>query len=160
MSEYILIKGWHGSKPLCGELFGSALKVPNQNGAPVVNGVGNVSYCVNNGRISDSPDFRFNANTEIRFPTGNITPFVSALVSYRPSFFSQNVQFRYPSRTLLNAFVGVRGPDEKWSVSAFARNLLDQNKVTNISLGTYQINPILAGWVAALTIRDTASPTR
>lgn len=118
---------------------------PNQNGAPAINGTGNVSYCMNNGRISDSPDFGFNANTEIRFPAGNVTPFVAAVLSYRPSFFSQNVQFDYPSRTLLNAFIGVRGPDEKWSVTAFARNLLDQNRVTNISLGTYQINSILAG---------------
>lgn len=119
--------------------------VPNQNGAPVVNGPGNVSYCVSNGRISDTPDFGLNANTEIRFPAGTVTPFLAALVSYRPGFFSQTVQYDYPSRTLLNAFAGVRGPDDKWSLTVFARNLLDQNKVTNISLGTYQINSILAG---------------
>ena len=42
-------------------------------------------------------------------------------------------------------FVGVRGEDSKWSLGLFARNLLDQNRITNISLGTTTISSILAG---------------
>lgn len=118
---------------------------PNQNGAPTITGAGNVSYCRNNGRISDSPDFGFNANTEVRFPAGAVTPYVSAVFSYRPSFFSQTVQYDYGSRALLNTFVGVRDADDKWSFTVFARNLLNQHKITNISLGTATINSILAG---------------
>lgn len=127
----------------CNDFAGTG--VPNQNGAPKVTGTGNVSYCVNNGRISDSPDFGFNVSSEVRFPMGSLTPFVSAVFSYRPGLFSQTVQYDYDSRSLLNTFVGVRGPDDKWSVTAFARNLLNQRKITNISLGTSTINSILAG---------------
>lgn len=127
----------------CNDYAGTG--TPNQNGAPKVTGTGNVSYCTSNGRISDTPDFGLTANTEIRFPTGSLTPYVAAMLSYRPGFFSQTVQYDYQSRTQLNAFVGVRGPDDKWSITAFARNLLNQQRVTNISLGTWAINSILAG---------------
>lgn len=127
----------------CNDYAGTG--TPNQNGAPKVTGTGNVSYCVVNGRISDTPDFGLNANTEIRFPMGNLSPFVSALVSYRPSFFSDTVQFDYQSRTQVNAYLGVRGPNEKWSLTVFAKNLLNQNRITNISLGTQTISSILAG---------------
>lgn len=118
---------------------------PNQTGAPRVTGTGNVSYCRNNGRISDTPDFGLTANTEVRFPMGSVTPFASAMLAYRPGFFSQTVQYDYDARTQLNAFVGVRGPDDKWSVTVFARNLLNQQKITNITLGTQTISSILAG---------------
>lgn len=127
----------------CNDYAGTG--TPNQNGAPTVTGTGNVSYCTNNGRISETPDLGINANTEIRFPTGNVTPYVGAVLSHRPSFFSDTVQYDYQSRTLLNMFVGVRGEDDKWSLGLFARNLLDQNRVTNISLGTATVSSILAG---------------
>lgn len=132
-----------GARLPCNDFAGTG--TPNQNGAPTVAGTGNVSYCVNNGRISDTPDLGINANTEIRFPMGNVTPYIGAVVSHRPSFFSETVQYDYQSRTLLNMFLGVRGEDDKWSLGLFARNLLDQNRVTNISLGTATINSILAG---------------
>lgn len=127
----------------CNDYAGTG--TPNQTGAPKVTGTGNVSYCRSNGRISDTPDFGLTANTELRFPTGSVTPYVAAMVSYRPGFFSQRVQYDYAARTQLNAFIGVRGPDAKWLVTAFARNLLNQHKITNISLGTWAINSILAG---------------
>lgn len=127
----------------CNDYDGSG--TPNQNGAPKVSGTGNVSYCANNGRISDIPDLGFNANTEIRFPMGKVTPYIGAVLTHRPGFFSQTVQYDYKSRTLLNMFVGVRGEDSKWSLGLFARNLLDQNRITNISLGTTTISSILAG---------------
>lgn len=132
-----------GARLPCNDYAGTG--TPNQNGAPTVTGAGNVSYCVSDGRISETPDLGINANTEVRFPTGNLTPYVGAVVSYRPSFFSSTVQYDYQSRTLLNMFLGVRGEDNKWSLSLFARNLLNQNRVTNISLGTATISSILAG---------------
>jgi iron complex outermembrane recepter protein len=128
----------------CNDYAGTG--IPNQTGTPAITGSGNVSYCASSGRISETPDFGFNANTEVRFPTGNVTPFVAGLLTYRPGYFSQTVQYDYDDRVLLNMFVGVRGPDEKWSVTLFVRNLLDQNKITNISLGNAAINSILAGF--------------
>jgi iron complex outermembrane receptor protein len=85
--------------------------------------------------LAETPDFSLTANTELRFPTGDYTPFVRALFTYRPAFTSDRVNFRYQDRELLNLFVGVRGPDDKWEITAFARNVLNQKRITNISLG-------------------------
>ncbi len=117
----------------CNDFDGSG--VPNQNGTPIITGNGNVSYCASNGRIAETPDFSLTANTEVRLPVGEYTPFVRALFNYRPGFTSDRVNYRYQDRELLNLFVGLRGPDSQWEVTAFARNLLNQKRITNISLG-------------------------
>jgi iron complex outermembrane receptor protein len=117
----------------CNDFDGSG--VPNQNGAPVITGTGNVSYCASSGRLAETPDFSLTANSEVRFPMGDYTPFVRGLFTYRPGFHSDRVNYDYRSRELLNLFVGLRGPDSKWEITAFARNLLNQKRITNISLG-------------------------
>ena len=122
----------------CNDYAGTG--VPNQSGAPAVTGPGNVSYCVTNGRLSQTPDFTLTANTEIRFPMGEFTPFVRALVNYRPGFYADQVDYDYRSRTLLNLFAGFRTEDDRFELTAFAKNLLNQKRITNISLGTAQIN--------------------
>ena len=126
----------------CNDFDGSG--VPNQNGTPVITGPGNVSYCRTNGRMAESPDFSLTANTEFRFPMGEYTPFVRALFTYRPGFTSEVVNYRYQDRELLNMFVGLRGPESKWEITAFARNLLNQKRITNISLGN-AITPTQSG---------------
>lgn len=111
---------------------------PNQEGLPSITGTGNVSFCRSSDRLGETPDFSLTANTEIRFPMGSWTPFVRALFTYRPGFFSERVGFNYQDRELLNLFVGLRSEDKKWEFDVFARNLLNQQRITNISLGTSQ----------------------
>lgn len=118
----------------CNDFDGSGS--PNQNGSPVVTGTGNVSYCRSNGRLAETPDFSLTANTELRFPVGDFTPFVRALFTYRPGFHSDLVNYDYRDRELLNLFVGLRGPESKWELTAFARNLLNQKRITNTTVGT------------------------
>ena len=118
---------------------------PNQTGAPKITGTGNVSFCKSNGRISDTPDFSLTSNTEIRFPVGNVVPYVSALFTYRPGFHSDQVNYDYVDRELLNMFVGIRSSNRKWDFSLFARNLLDQQRITNISLGNQTVSAIVDG---------------
>jgi iron complex outermembrane recepter protein len=114
---------------------------PNQDApSPAVTGPGNVSYCVTDGRLSQTPDFNLTANTEIRFPVGDVTPFVRALVNYRPGFYADQVDYDYRSRTLLNLFAGFRTAGDRFELTAFAKNVLNQKRITNISLGTTQIN--------------------
>ncbi|GLV23253.1 TonB-dependent receptor [Sphingobium sp. TomMM35A] len=114
---------------------------PNQDAtSPAVTGPGNVSYCETNGRLSQTPDFNLTANTEIRFPMGQVTPFVRALVNYRPGFYADQVDYNYRSRTLLNIFAGFRTEDDRFELTAFAKNVLNQKRITNTSLGTSQIN--------------------
>lgn len=108
---------------------------PNATGTPRITGTGNVSLCRSNGRLAEVPDFSLTANTEIRMPLGSVTPFFRALFTYRPGFHSDRVNYDYQSRDLLNVFVGLRGGEGRWEVNVFARNLLDQHRITDISLG-------------------------
>jgi len=108
---------------------------PDANGTPRITGSGNVSYCLRNDRLADVPDFSLTANSELRFNWGDMQPFISGLFTYRPSFYSNTADFRYRSREQLNLFVGLRGPNARWEITAFAKNVLNQKRVTNIGLG-------------------------
>lgn len=119
----------------CNDFDGSGK--PNQNGSPAVRGAGNVSYCASNGRLAEVPDFSLSANTEVRFSAGTLTPFVRGLLSYRPGFDSDRSNFKYQSRTVLNLYAGIRSDDAGWEMSLFVKNLLNQQRVTNISLGNW-----------------------
>jgi iron complex outermembrane receptor protein len=122
---------------------------PNQGAlAPAVTGPGNVSYCMTNGRLSQTPDFNLTANTEIRFSVGEIKPFLRALVNYRPGFYADRVDYDYRSRTLLNLFAGFRTDGDRFELTAFAKNVLNQKRITNISLGTGQFNTGAPGFPA------------
>lgn len=93
-----------------------------------------VSQCPTDGRIADTPDFHFSANTEYDFAAiQGFQPFVRALITYAPSFNSSQIIYHYPSVTLANLYLGVRGPDDRWELSAFAKNIFNQQKITNIS---------------------------
>lgn len=134
----------YSNAPLpCNDYAGTG--IPNQTGTRRVTGTGNVSYCVSNGRLAEAPDFSLTANTEVRFPMGSITPFLRANWQHRPGFFSDLSQYDYESRNLVNLFVGLRGNDSGWEVNAFVRNLFNQQKITNISLGTQQIAAAVSG---------------
>lgn len=108
---------------------------PNQTGTPTVTGAGNVSYCLSNGRMAEVPDFSLTANTEIRVPMDSVTPFLRGLFTYRPGFYSEQVNYDYQDRELLNLFLGVRAADSRWELTLFAKNVLNQQRITNISLG-------------------------
>jgi iron complex outermembrane receptor protein len=42
-------------------------------------------------------------------------------------------------------FVGLRGPNNKWELTAFARNLLNQRRISNIAGGEGQVSALLGG---------------
>ena len=113
---------------------GQPVIIPN----PAFGGVNNVSFCNRSSRLADTPDFSLTANSEVRFGSGPMQPFIRGLINYRPSVYSEQQQFRYPARTLINLFVGLRGEENKWEISAFARNLLNQKRITNISVNNSQ----------------------
>lgn len=126
---------------------GEVTVIPN----PAFGGVNNVSFCTRNSRLADVPNFTMTANSEVRFPVGDYLPFIRGLLTYRPSVFSENVQFRYPHREMLNLYVGVHGPDNKWELSLFARNVLNQDKLTNTSINNAQMaGTNLAGGAAVV----------
>lgn len=93
----------------------------------------NVATCLRNDRIAQVPKFTASFNGEVRLPTGNITPFGRWLVNYRPGFNSLQDNYQYQDIVNVNLYLGIRGEDEKWEVSVFAKNLLDQARATIVS---------------------------
>lgn len=100
-----------------------------------ITGAGNVSFCSIKGRLGDTPDFSLSANSELRFAVGNLQPFIRGLFTYRPALSSTFSAYRFRSRENLNLYFGLRGPDAKWEINAFAKNLLNQKRITSIGGG-------------------------
>ena len=134
---------WDNARLPCNDYAGTG--TPNTTGLPAVTGSGNVSYCNISDRLANTPDFSLNANTEMRFPMDSVTPFVRGLLTYTPSYNWWQSQYRFKHRELVNLFVGVRSNDDKWELDIFAKNVLNQNRITNIGLGEVQTNAVVAG---------------
>lgn len=113
---------------------------PDAIGTPSVPGTAQIARCARNDRISEVPKFSMSANSELRIPVGNVTPFVRGLVSYRPGFTSEVNNFTFRDFTKLDLFIGLRGPDDRWEINVFAKNLLDQTRLLNVSQGNFQVS--------------------
>jgi iron complex outermembrane receptor protein len=134
---------WDNARLPCNDFAGTG--TPNASGTPGVTGTGNVSYCVSNDKLANTPDFSLNANTEVRFPMDSVTPFVRALLTYTPSYYWWQSQYKFNDRELVNLFLGVRSNDDKWELDVFAKNVLNQKRITNISLGETQTSAAVFG---------------
>jgi len=137
--------GRYKNAPLpCNDFAGTGQT--NTAGTPRITGTGNVSYCLSNGRLAEIPDFAASVNSEVRFPIGNVTPFVRGLLTHRPGFHSTRTGFDYQSRQILDVYLGVQGENGRWEVTAFAKNVLNQQRITNISDGTARVGPYDSGY--------------
>lgn len=137
--------GRYNKAPLpCNDYNGSG--TTNTTGTPRITGSGNVSYCLSNGRLAEAPDFSASVNSEIRFPVGNVTPFVRGLMTHRPGFHSTRTNFTYASRQIVDLYLGVQGEEGRWALTAFAKNVLNQQRITNISDGTARVGPYDSGY--------------
>jgi len=135
---------WDNARLPCNDYGGTGS--PNTiGGVPKVTGAGNVSYCIISDRLANTPDFSLNANTEVRFPMATVTPFVRALMTYTPSYYWWQSQYQFKDRELINLYVGARSNDGKWELDLFAKNVLNQQRITNISLGQAQSNATVIG---------------
>jgi iron complex outermembrane receptor protein len=92
-----------------------------------------VSVCVTNDRIGETPDFSLTLNSEYRLQWGELQPFVRGLFVYRPGFNSVQANYDYRSRETLNLYAGLRGPGGRWEISLFAKDVLDQQRITYIT---------------------------
>jgi iron complex outermembrane receptor protein len=138
---------YNGARLPCNDYNGDGR--PDATGAPRITGTGNVSYCMTNGRLANTPDFNATANTEFRLPLENVTPFISGLVSFRPAV-TDLTNTRFPSRTNINAYIGVRGNEKRWEVNGYVRNLLNQRRTVEISQGNLVINTYDSGYRSVL----------
>lgn len=92
-----------------------------------------VATCLRNDRIAQVPKFTATMNGEIRFPIGNVAPFARWLANYRPGFNSIQDAFEYRDIFNANLYLGVRDDDDRWEISLFAKNILDQARATIVS---------------------------
>jgi iron complex outermembrane receptor protein len=119
--------------------------IPNSDGAPVVTGSGNVSFCRLNSRLADVPNFHLTSNGEYRFHTGDYTPFVRYLFSYTPKVFSYTSDYTFRDRENLNLYVGVQGPRDRWELTAFVKNVLNQQRITTYGTGAIGTSTFTGG---------------
>jgi iron complex outermembrane receptor protein len=107
--------------------------IPDANGTPAVRVGQQVMFCTRNDRINLTSKFYMNAQSEYFYDMGSVQPFVRGLFTYRPGFSSQTGNFKFPSLPNLNMFAGVRSSDGTWSITVFARNIFDTQRITGIS---------------------------
>lgn len=117
------------------------------NGNPVLppapanttSGIPQTATCV--GRpLSDSPKFTATLNGEARIPIdANVTPFIRGNANFRPAFDSTISNYHYPVDLKIDMSMGIRSNDSNWELTAFVKNLLNQDRVRKVSPNTYRV---------------------
>ena len=102
---------------------------PDTVGNPAVPAGQVVATCRTSRRVSQIPKFNLSANGEVHFGMGDLQPFVRTLITYRPGFKSSLDEYRYRDYTNINLYVGVRGKNDRWELTGFVKNLLNQARV-------------------------------
>ena len=105
-------------------VFGSFAYLDGGIGDDVENGV----FAGNNFRLQ--PDTTASLGATLRLPLGALSLYATPTASYRSKVF-----FELPNRdaisqrgfTLVNLRAGIEGPDARWRLGAFARNLTDKS---------------------------------
>ncbi|MFW2829408.1 TonB-dependent receptor [Sphingomonas sp. ID0503] len=81
-------------------------------------------------RASGAPRFSGTANAEYNFDVGNAQVYLGGDVSYRTGYYAAVNLDPYSwvgKSTLVGLHAGVKSPDERWELSAWVRNLFDED---------------------------------
>ncbi|WP_433909718.1 TonB-dependent receptor [Sphingomonas yabuuchiae] len=98
--------------------------IPDSNGAQRVPVGQNVAFCRLNGRLSDQAPWGVSVNAEYRVPvSGNRELFVRGLANYVPKREDPFINVKYGDLLNNSVFLGVRGPNDAYEFSVFAKNL-------------------------------------
>ena len=98
---------------------------PDVSGAPKVQQGQYVSTCVSNASLGQLPKVSITANTDYSFKLWGLDAYVRANAAFHDKAYFPQTAATMPSYTLVNGFVGLKGPDGKWELSLFAKNLFD-----------------------------------
>lgn len=104
------------------------------NGQPVYNTGGIVSFCNGGGEVNRYP--KWNATLRTNYDhevSSNMTGFVRALVNYNPKNTRASPTYTVPSYALVNLYAGVRSDDERWELTLFVKNALNDKAVLDRS---------------------------
>ncbi len=98
--------------------------IADSNGAQRVPVGQNVAFCRLNGRLSDQAPWGVSVNAEYRVPvSGNRELFVRGLANYVPKREDPFINVKYGDLLNNSVFLGVRGLDDAYELSVFAKNL-------------------------------------
>lgn len=93
-----------------------------------------VARCVSNQSISRSPRWSLVLSSEYNYPlTDEMDVFLRGQLSYYPSNPFQTPLLKIDSYGLLNLYTGVRSADRMWEVNVFAKNVLNEQQLLDLS---------------------------
>ena len=93
-----------------------------------------VALCKSSAGASTAPKWNANIQSEYTLPvTATADAFIRGLLNYQPSNPNLNQGYVTPAYALLNLYLGMHEPGQKWEVSLFIKNVTDTNKVVTIA---------------------------
>lgn len=119
---------------------GSADNGPNP-AAAAWGAAGPVAFCTSSDAISNLPDWSGTLQSEYVVRAGTLDYYVRGLLNYQPGNDNFTSGFRRDAFALLNLYAGVRSSDNRWDITLWAKNALDDDTV----LETFSEN-VLAGF--------------
>lgn len=100
--------------------------VPSVAGTPMVQRNSYISHCVSSQVLGQLPATSISANTNLDFKLWGLNAYARANAIYRDkAYFPQTANFM-PGYTQVNAYVGIKGADDNWELSFWAKNLFDE----------------------------------
>ncbi|ESQ91034.1 hypothetical protein ABENE_11320 [Asticcacaulis benevestitus DSM 16100 = ATCC BAA-896] len=99
---------------------------PDVTGTPMVQKNSYISQCVSSQALGQLPSTSISANTAYNFEIAGLDSYIRANAIYRnKAYFPQTANYM-PGFMQVNAYLGIKGPDESWEISLWAKNLFDE----------------------------------
>ncbi|MDG5496194.1 TonB-dependent receptor [Niveispirillum sp. BGYR6] len=134
---------------------------PDAEGVPRVQQGRYVSQCVSNSALGQLPKFSATLGSNYEFPLGSYTGFARGLVSYQSKAYFPQTAWTQRTQTLADLYLGFRAPSESWELTAYAKNLFDNEQQDTeggqaFSVGRdtgFHVGSVLKGRELGLTLR-------
>jgi iron complex outermembrane recepter protein len=108
----------------------------DKDGNPDIGDIGNIGtgdfgdnsvfYCTVDTAISSTPEWVANLQSEYTFPLFSGEGYVRGLFNYYAKQ-QDTGGFRPDPYSVLNLYVGMRGPDNQWDIGLWTKNVFDEN---------------------------------
>lgn len=99
---------------------------PDVTGTPRVQQNSYISHCVSSQVLGQLPATSISGNTNVDFKLFGLNAYARANAIYRDkAYFPQTANYM-PGYTQVNAYVGIKGKDDNWELSFWAKNLFDK----------------------------------
>lgn len=128
--------------------------VADSNGTPNVPLGQNVAFCRLNGRLSDQAPWGASVNAEYSVPvTGDREIFARGLASYVPKREDPFTSVRYGDLINNSVFLGVRGPNQSYEFSVFAKNLANVAVLTTRNARVVDYGALSTNYASGSAVR-------